>query len=259
MPDYFTNMDVLMSFKSVGIRLLQYRGSRLAFLAKYLDQFDKQREEDGHTRGLTDYQKRLPGELVDKGDYDTLVSAVEEEYLVYTQLASRCHEMHRLHPLPRPLFKDYLSYILKKKMLDENGLIWMKIPDEAVCISKPLSETMAWLTHTRPGKWLIKQLPTPEGTDSDERFVPNWVLVVFHKALITLGALAVLVPIGIMFLCHLTPAQNFGVVVGFSVLFSLPLSLSQEVDSYKAWLVVCGFAAVLVTVMVQLVGVAPSS
>jgi len=67
--------------------------------------------------------------------------------------------MHQLHPLPRPQFKDFLSYILKHKMLDEDGLIWMKTPAEAVCISKPLTETMAWLTHTRLGKWLMVSLP----------------------------------------------------------------------------------------------------
>jgi len=85
MPNYFINMDVLISFRSVGLRLLQYRGSRLAVLEKYLDLFDKQKEEDGHTKGLTEYQKRLPGELIAKGDYDTLVSAIEEEYLGYSR------------------------------------------------------------------------------------------------------------------------------------------------------------------------------
>jgi len=87
--------------------------------------------------------------------------------------------------------------------------------------------------------------------------IPRAHLEMAHKALIALGALAVLMPIGIMFLCDLTKVQSFGVVIGFSILFGLSVTLTQKTDSHSAWIVVCAFSAILVTVMVQLGTVSP--
>lgn len=106
---------------------------------------------------------------------------------------------------------------------------------------------------------LKERIPAAKGTDPQERFIENIYFVALHKIFITLGALAILVPVGVIFLCDMSKAQSFCVVVGFSVLFSLLLSLTQELDSHKAWVVVCAFAAVLVTVMVQLVGATSSN
>lgn len=87
--------------------------------------------------------------------------------------------------------------------------------------------------------------------------IPRAHLEMAHKALITLGALAVLMPIGIMFLCDLTKVQSFGVVLGFSILFGLSATLTQKTDFHSVWIVICAFSAILVTVMVQLATVAP--
>ncbi len=88
-------------------------------------------------------------------------------------------------------------------------------------------------------------------------FIRLSILLIIHRGLITLCALALLVPIGLLFLCELTKTQSFGIVVGFTVIFSLAITLSQETDMHKALYAVCGFSAVLVTVMVQLVGTTP--
>ena len=75
MPDLYNNTDVLRTFGSVGMRIIQHRGVRLAFLKNYLEDFDK--KENRHCRSLTEYQKRLPGCPVAKGDEDILIDELE--------------------------------------------------------------------------------------------------------------------------------------------------------------------------------------
>jgi len=85
MPTYFSNSDMLRTFSAVGMRLIQARGARLAFLHKELGKFDN--EENIHLTALTEYQMRLPGQSVAKGSLDIFLEVVEQEYDAYGRLA----------------------------------------------------------------------------------------------------------------------------------------------------------------------------
>jgi len=80
MPERIDNTDILRSFNPVGQRLIQYTGSRLAFLQNLLDEFDL--EQNGMC-GLTRNQIRLPCCPETKEYYDVLVGEMKKEYLSY--------------------------------------------------------------------------------------------------------------------------------------------------------------------------------
>ena len=73
----------------------------------------------------------------------------------------RYKEMLQLHPIPRKQYNDMISFIFNSEsepMLKGDSLLWINSPDEAVCVSAPLSDFMVWLIHTKPVKWLVVSL-----------------------------------------------------------------------------------------------------
>lgn len=84
MPTYYSNTDMLRTFNAVGMRLIQARGARLAFLHKELGRFDN--EENTYLTTLTEYQRRLPGQPVARGPLDIFLEVMEQEYRPYCRM-----------------------------------------------------------------------------------------------------------------------------------------------------------------------------
>lgn len=74
----------------------------------------------------------------------------------------KCYkEMLQLHQIPRKHYNDMVSFIFNSNnepMLEGDSLLWVNSPDEAVCVSAPLSDFMVWLVHTKPVDWLVVSL-----------------------------------------------------------------------------------------------------
>jgi len=113
---------------------------------------------------------------------------------------------------------------------------------------------MVWFSDTKLGKWILRQLETKHGVESKSGFIRLDVMIRMHRGFTTLFALILLIPTGILFLCELTRAMAFAVVVAFTLVFSLQINLG---DRHKALYAVCAWSAVLVTVMVQMAAVSP--
>jgi hypothetical protein len=115
---------------------------------------------------------------------------------------------------------------------------------------------MVWFADTGLGRKLINALATRHhptcGTASKAGFLRLDAVTLIHRGFITLFALALLIPAGILFLCDLTREKAFAVVVGCTLVFSMQINLE---DRHRALYAVCAWSAVLVTIMVQMAGV----
>lgn len=153
MHDQFNNLCVFRDFSWVLWQLTLYKGRRLAFLSNRLRQFDRDRTE--HLRGLTEYQKRLPGQTVAPSDYDVLMEEIERGYNEYWPLCERRQQLHRLHPVPREQWEDLLRHAVERGMLDRDAYAWMDSPDEFVSPSPPPPAWVVRFVYSRVGKWII--------------------------------------------------------------------------------------------------------
>ncbi|KAK0652054.1 hypothetical protein B0T16DRAFT_405288 [Cercophora newfieldiana] len=258
MPHRIYNTDIIRSFNPLGQRLIQYVGARLAFLAQKLNELDR---EDSGRCDLTEYQKRLPGQPEPAEEYyDMLVKEIAKEYLTYTKLTRRYADINQLHTVPHRRYRQVLKYILHTVGLQNDSLLWVKAPNEALSFTRPPPRLLLWLSSTNFGKWFLKLFATSQrptcGPASQSGFIRLDAMTMMHRGTITAFALALLIPAGILFLCELTRAQAFAVVVVFTLVFSLQINPQ---DRHKALYAVCAWCAVLVTIMVQMAGVAPES
>jgi hypothetical protein len=256
MPHRIYNTDVLRSFNPVGQRLIQYSGSRLAYLEQMLMEHDQERNG---RRDLTRYQKRLPGQFaVAEEYYDLLVGEIRKEYLVYTKLTRRYGDINQLHTVPRRRYRQILKYILNTVKLQKESLFWINALDEVLSFTRPPPRLLVWLSSTKVGRRILKVFETRRHcpTEGTRGFMRLDTMTMMHLGAITTFALALLIPTGILFLCTLTRAQAFAIVVVFTLIFSLQINPQ---DRHKALYAVCAWCAVLVTVMVQMAGVAPES
>lgn len=248
MPDKFQYMDVMRNFSYIGMRTIAYKGGRLAFLEATLDELDA--KENDHWRGLTEYQKRLPGQPTSKGNFDELMAMIIEERNEYADAVFRQKKLLSLYSVPDDHWRSAVGYVLDEGMLDSEGRRWFSAPGEACFLSKPLPKLMTWLLHSRLRKLLAK-LMAPLGSRGQSRAIPLDQIHLIVQVTIIVGSLLPLVPIGVLFLGSLTNVQMFGVVVGSTALFIIAITASQEMAMHTALLAVCAFGAILATVMVQ--------
>lgn len=255
MPERIDGTDVIRSFNTVGRRLIYYTGSRLAFLEKVLDEHEK---EMNGIRGLTTYQTRLPGQDVGKSDYDLLVEDVKESYRSFGELTHLYKEINTLYPVSWFRYRQILRYILQTVHLSPPSHLFYNFPEEVLSFTKPPPRLMVWFADTSLGRKLVNALATRHhptcGTASSEGFLRLDAVTLVHRGCITLPALALLIPAGILFLCHLTRAKAFALVVGCTLVFSMQANLE---DRHRALYSVCAWSAILVTIMVQMAGVGP--
>lgn len=78
----YRNADCFRAFNYSGLRIIQYKASRLAFLEAKLLELD--REGNGHLRNLTDYQKRLPGQPTAQNKYDAHMAELAKAWDEYS-------------------------------------------------------------------------------------------------------------------------------------------------------------------------------
>ncbi len=88
------------------------------------------------------------------------------------------------------------------------------------------------------------------GEDAYE--IPMRGLMYIVRATVALGTLALLIPIGILFLVELTKAQAFGVVVACTAIFMMAILSTEEMSMHKAMLSGCALIAFLANTMGQL-------
>jgi hypothetical protein len=268
MPQRIYNTDFLRSFNPLGQRLIQHSGSRLAYLEQVLVEHDQ--EQNGRC-DLTRYQKRLPGQLaVAEEYYDLLVGEIRKEYLLYSEnhnlsllptladseaakLARRYEDLNQLHTIPRSRYRQVLKFILNNVRLQKESLFWINAPDEALSFTSPPPRLLVWFSSTKFGRHVLRAFATRHcPTEGTRGFMRLDTMTMMHLGAITTFALAVLIPTGVLFLCELSRAQAFAIVVVFTLIFSLQINPQ---DRHKALYAVCAWCAVLVTVMVQMAGV----
>ncbi|KAK5663106.1 hypothetical protein OQA88_6522 [Cercophora sp. LCS_1] len=254
MSNFFGSADVINSFATEGMRVIQYHNGRLAFLKGQLRALD--RKEDTHLRCLTKHQTRLPGQPDVREEYDVLMEEIEKEWALMAKSVRRYKEMCQLHPVSRARHRDFLARITQDSMLEPDALAWLDTP-ELVSISKPLPKIMDRFIHTRVGEMLGSLAPSPSPPDCEYNLVPLSYVLILKAVATTLPAMAVLAPVGILVLCDLSAAASFGVVVAFTFLFSLAVNVHEDTDARGAMISAWALSAVLVTTMVQLVSFAP--
>ncbi|KAL2015828.1 hypothetical protein VTK56DRAFT_4718 [Thermocarpiscus australiensis] len=245
MQDRFNNMDMFRDFSYVAWRLILYKGGRLAFLCSELHRFDRERGEN--SRSLTKNQTRAPGHPPIRGDFDDLIAELDKEFEGYAAVCARYREMRRLHPVPREQYRDLLDHMAEKGMLDKEAYVWMNSPDEFVSISAPPAPWLTRFLYSSVGKWLIKKT-SRRGSDPHSRFLPEVSLIATLKAFQLISAIMfIFVPGGILLLNELTKPQAFGVLVGFTVVFTAAaVTATHEPDTHKTNVVVCAYMAIMV-------------
>ncbi|KAK3378224.1 hypothetical protein B0H63DRAFT_548151 [Podospora didyma] len=249
----FSNADIFRSFDYIGLRLILHAAARVAFLEDKLAGFDND-QSTTPLRSLTESQTRPPGHSHVNNDYDTLMADLKEAYLEHTTLLCKYRDLRQLHPVPRPHYRDMLRCMIEEGKLDRDAYGWMKSPDEFVSISEPPHRLMLWLLYSTFGKWLMKKAVSQGSTSggSSSRFLrQDFLGLVARLTMAITGVLVVSIPLGILYLGGLNNPRSFGAIVGFAIMFTIGMVITQEVDTHKVLFGVCGFMAVLVTVAGQ--------
>ncbi|KXX77312.1 hypothetical protein MMYC01_208541 [Madurella mycetomatis] len=169
-----------------------------------------------------------------------------EEEKAYTSLCSRHKEMRQFHPTPREQYRDLLQHTIDKGMFDKEGYLWMNSPDEMNSLSPPHPSWVMRIAYSGFGNWLIKHFGSREG-DPQWRSVPRSALIVMLKTVQVVGAAAfILIPLGILWLRQLNAPQAFGLITGWTTLFSAVVTATHELDTYKTFAAVCAYMAVII-------------
>lgn len=75
----YRSADCFRAFHYTGLRVISYEASRVAYLETKLLELDPQ--EETHLRGLTDYQKRLPGQPAAQNEFDALMAEIKQAWM----------------------------------------------------------------------------------------------------------------------------------------------------------------------------------
>ena len=97
-------------------------------------------------------------------------------------------------------------------------------------------------------------------TDSDMRsrlLARGTAEFLLKFSLFLIEAVLLIIPLGFLYLGTLNKNQSFGLITGFTLLFSMVMMLSREGDIHKTLVGVCAYCAVLFTISVQVSGGSP--
>lgn len=89
----FKDADIFPSYQWSTVRLIFHRALRVAFLERKLLEYDQ--SHTAHLKGLTENQKRSPGQAPVQDELETLMNDLQEAKLSYSKTSLAQSQYHQ--------------------------------------------------------------------------------------------------------------------------------------------------------------------